>query len=69
MDLRSLGTNVDGDGIGVHFLFFEINDRVLEKSIPSYANGFFIASIVTALAAIYVAGKTTLRHKALKAFT
>ena len=67
MDLRSLGTNVDGTGIGVHFLFLEINDRVPEKSIPSYANGFFIASLVTALAALVLAVKNLLRLKSIKA--
>lgn len=57
MDLRSIGTNVDGAGIGVYFLFFEINDRVPTQSIPTYAYGFFIASIITALAAIFIVGK------------
>lgn len=52
MDLWSLGTDVDGAGIGVYFLSFEINDRVAEMSIPAYAIGFFIASGVLALAAI-----------------
>lgn len=51
-DLRALGTDVDGAGIGVYFLSFEINDRVAEMSIPAYATGFFIASGVLAMAAI-----------------
>lgn len=67
MDLRSLGTNVDGAEIGVHFLFLEINDRVPEKSIPSYANGFFIVSIITALAALVLAVKNLLRFKGTRA--
>jgi len=67
MDLRSLGTNVDGTGIGVHFLFLEINDRVPEKSIPLYANGFFIVSLITALAALVLVGKNLLRFKGTKA--
>ena len=67
MDLRSIGTNVDGTGIGVHFLFLEINDRVPAKSIPSYANGFFIASLVTALAALVLVVKNLLRFKGTKA--
>jgi hypothetical protein len=46
LDLLSIGTDVDGDGIGVYFLRFEINDRVPENSIPSYAIGFFISSLV-----------------------
>ena len=52
MDLWALGTDVDGAGIGVYFLIFEINDRVDEMSIPTYAIGFFIASGVMALAAL-----------------
>lgn len=55
MDLWSLGTDVDGAGIGVYFLSFEINDRVAEMSIPAYAIGFFIASGVLALAALALA--------------
>jgi len=58
IDLRSIGAeDVDGAGIGVYFLFFEINDRVPTQSIPTYAYGFFVASIITALAAIFVVGK------------
>ncbi|MCM3123158.1 MULTISPECIES: hypothetical protein [unclassified Mesobacillus] len=44
MELWNLGTDVDGAGIGIHFLGFEINDSVPEASIPSYAIGFFIAA-------------------------
>ena len=56
MNLRSIGPeDVDGAGIGVYFLFFEINDRVLTQNIPTYAYGFFVASIITALAAIFTA--------------
>jgi hypothetical protein len=47
LDLWSLRTNVDGNGIGIYFLGFEINDRVPEKSIPPYAIGFFAASLIT----------------------
>jgi len=63
MDLRSSLTNIDGDAIGVHFLIFEINDWVPKKSIPTYANAFIIASIITALVALFVAWKETLRYK------
>jgi hypothetical protein len=44
--LWSLGTNVDGDGIGLQFLGFEINDRVSEENIPRYAAGFFTSGII-----------------------
>lgn len=54
MDLRSIGTMVDGDGIGVSFLFFEINDRVPAHRIPVYAYGFLIAGLMTAAAALSV---------------
>jgi hypothetical protein len=52
LDLWTLGPNVDGDGIGIYFLGFEINDQVPEKSIPSYAIGFFATSLTTMTIAI-----------------
>lgn len=52
IELWSMGTNVDGAGIGIHFLGVEINDRVLEENIPSYAFGFFITSFITLVASI-----------------
>ncbi|MCM3666197.1 hypothetical protein M3204_17395 [Mesobacillus subterraneus] len=63
VELWSLGTNVDGDGIGVHFLGFEINDRVPEASIPSYAIGFFVTSAITLLMTITVIGRRFLKSK------
>jgi hypothetical protein len=56
LDLWSLGANVDGDGIGVHFLGFEIDDRVPEKNIPSYAIGFFTTSVLTIIISIVFMG-------------
>ncbi|MFD1738622.1 hypothetical protein ACFSCX_19040 [Bacillus salitolerans] len=56
LDLRSLGTSVDGDGIGVYFLGFEINERVPEESIPSYAVGFFISSFLVIIASLTFVG-------------
>ena len=58
LDLWSLGTNVDGDGIGVHFLGLEINDRVPEANIPTYAIGFFVASVITLLVAFVLVALT-----------
>ncbi|MGM7702799.1 hypothetical protein ACSVDE_13805 [Pseudalkalibacillus sp. Hm43] len=52
LELHSYGTNVDGQGIGVYFLFFEINDRVPENDIPAYAYGFFLSSLAALLVAI-----------------
>ncbi|MFS1511767.1 hypothetical protein VQL36_04920 [Chengkuizengella sp. SCS-71B] len=45
--LWSLGDNVDGDGIGITFLLFEINDTVHTADIPKYTNGFFVAGLIT----------------------
>jgi hypothetical protein len=58
LNLWSLGTNVDGAGIGVYFLGLEINDRVPEANIPTYAIGFFVASFITLLIALALVGKT-----------
>lgn len=52
IELWSLGTNVDGAGIGINFLGVEINERVSEENIPSYAFGFFLTSVFTLLASI-----------------
>jgi hypothetical protein len=51
IDLWSLRTQVDGEGIGIHFLGLELNDRVMEASISKYAIGFFLASVLPILAA------------------
>ncbi|MFT4414285.1 hypothetical protein ACLM5H_10550 [Fredinandcohnia humi] len=56
IDLWSLGTNVDGEGIGVYFLGFEVNDRVPEGNIPLYAKGFFISSLVAFFVSIVTVG-------------
>lgn len=63
LDLRSLGTNVDGDGIGVYFLTIEINDRVQEGSIPAYANNFLTSSIVVFLISIFIVGMNLLKYR------
>ena len=46
-------TFVDGNGIGLYFLGFKINERVLTSEIPAYARGFLAVSIVSALAAVF----------------
>lgn len=63
LDLWSLGTNVDGDGIGIHFLGLEINDRVPEATIPTYAIGFFVASLLSLFTAFALVGKTFFKVK------
>ncbi|WP_202908628.1 hypothetical protein [Halalkalibacillus sediminis] len=65
LDLWSIGSDVDGEGIGLYFLGIEINDRVPEESIPSYAVGFFISSLVVLiLSATIVRTNLKLRNKA-----
>ncbi|WP_226683220.1 hypothetical protein [Sutcliffiella horikoshii] len=54
LQLWSYGSDVDGSGIGVFFLGLEINDRVLEVNIPTYAIGFFIAGLCTLLLSITI---------------
>lgn len=68
LELWSLGTNVDGDGIGIYFLGLEINDRVFESNIPKYAVGFFIGSFITLLVAIALICKTFHKNKSHKVF-
>ncbi|MFT9598304.1 hypothetical protein [Mesobacillus sp.] len=53
LELWSLGTNVDGDGIGVYFFALEINDRVPEERVPSYAIGFLIWSLIAFIIAMF----------------
>ncbi|MBT2687221.1 hypothetical protein J7I93_03380 [Bacillus sp. ISL-47] len=57
LDLWSLGTNVDGNGIGIHFMGIEMNDRVPEAIIPAYAIGFFAASLLPLSAIIWITRK------------
>lgn len=65
LELWSLGTDVDGDGIGVFFLGFEINNRVPEESILSYAIGFFISSLVALIVSgAFVRTNLKFRNKA-----
>lgn len=64
LELRSLGTNVDGDGIGVYFYAFEINDRVPEERIQSYASGFFTSCFVVFIISIlFVRMNLKIRNK------
>ncbi len=55
IELWSVIDHVDGDGIGITFLGFNINDRVLNESISGYAMGFTIASIIPFLVAANIA--------------
>lgn len=60
--LMDRSRNVDGAGIGVYFLLFEINDRVPVRDIPAYANAFFIASGVMALLAFALFNKKVMQY-------
>lgn len=52
---------VDGAGVGVYFLFLEINDRVLASDILFYAISFFVASFLAIIAPFVL-----FHHKVLK---
>jgi len=45
LELKAIGTNADGDGIGVSFLGLPVAERVPESNIPHYANGFVVFSV------------------------
>ena len=61
LQLWTYGSDVDGNGIGVYFLGLEINDRVSEANISTYAVGFFIAGLCTLLMSITNVTKLLLR--------
>ncbi|MFD1040158.1 permease prefix domain 1-containing protein [Virgibacillus byunsanensis] len=63
--LWNIGSTVDGAGIGIHFLGFEINDHVLVQRIPSYAAGFMVASLLTALVPLVLFRKKLVKFKIL----
>jgi hypothetical protein len=54
LNLWFLGTNVDGDGVGINFLVFEINDSVSADSLPTYTFGFFVLSLIFLIISIMV---------------
>lgn len=51
-ELNNVGY-VDGGGIGVYFLGFEISDKVPTEKIIKYALGFLISSIALFTGAFY----------------
>lgn len=65
-ELWQLGTDVDGAGIGIYYLIFEISDRVAEMNIPMYAIGFFVASVVAVIAALWLAFKASMSNTRTK---
>lgn len=62
IELWSVIDHVDGDGIGITFLGFSINDRVLNESISGYALGFTIASIIPFLVAANIALRVKIKR-------
>ncbi|MGI8313881.1 hypothetical protein [Halobacillus mangrovi] len=46
MELKVIGTNADGDGIGISFLGIQTAERVPETNIPQHALGFLIFSVI-----------------------
>lgn len=44
---------VDGDGVGISLLGFEISDSVPNDKITAYANGFLATALVILLPVIY----------------
>lgn len=66
-ELKSI-THVDGSGIGIHFLGFEVNDSVPKENISQFANSFFIASLFPFVisAAIMLLVKVNRKQKEIK---
>jgi hypothetical protein len=44
----------DGDGIGLYFLGFEINDRLRFEQIPQYSLMFLIIGMVLIISSIFI---------------
>jgi hypothetical protein len=57
IELWSAIDQVDGDGIGISFVGLSVSERVLNESIPGYALGFTISSLIPILVAINIAIK------------
>lgn len=62
LNLWSLRSNVDGNGIGIHFLVFEISDSVSSESILNYSIGFFTLSSIALIISIVFIRKNLLQH-------
>lgn len=51
----------DGDGIGIYLLdFIEINDKVPNEQVATYANGFLIASVLFFTGTLHILRKSFL---------
>ncbi|AQQ52595.1 permease prefix domain 1-containing protein [Planococcus lenghuensis] len=60
--LQQMGTDVDGEGIGIHFFIFEVNDRVPEENIPHYALRFLTAGVAMMWLSLLVFNKKVLNY-------
>ncbi|MGP4062943.1 hypothetical protein [Halobacillus sp. H74] len=52
IELRGIGTNADGDGIGISFLGIQTAERVPEANIPQHAQGFFVFSVILGISGL-----------------
>ena len=52
IELRAMGTNADGDGIGISFLGIQTAERVSEVNIPQHAQGFFVFSVILGISGL-----------------
>ena len=63
IELWSVLNNVSGDAIGISFIGMSISERVLKESIPGFALGFTISSLIPILVAINIAMKIKPKKK------
>ncbi|HAQ08366.1 MAG TPA: hypothetical protein DCR24_12920 [Bacillus bacterium] len=57
IELWTIFNNVDGDGIGISFIGMSISEGVLKESIPGFALGFTVSSLIPIIVAINIAMK------------
>ncbi|QHE52650.1 hypothetical protein [Pontibacillus sp. HMF3514] len=54
LELNAIGTNVDGEGIGISFIGLPVADRVPESNIPQYTKGFVVFSISLGIVSLFL---------------
>lgn len=62
LSLMERSRNLDGAGIGVYFLLFEINNRVPARDIPAYATAFFVSGVGVAFFPFMLFNKKVLHY-------
>ncbi|MDN7240565.1 hypothetical protein QWY14_02130 [Planococcus sp. N028] len=55
----------DGEGVGVYFFLFEINDQVPLENVPLYITGFLAASVVAVIFPFVVFHRKVSRYIAI----